>query len=302
MPERYHSVDTLESMEVPFRFAICNEIFGETPLEQICKEARQIGYDGIELAPHTLAQDATQLTPEQRDTIRSQIEDAGLEFVGLHWLLVSPPGLHVTTPDETIRIQSWDYVHRAIDLCADLVTANAQSSPVVVFGSPKQRSTTGGATIRQATDVLANGLAHAAAHAETRGVKLLLEALSPDQSDVVNCLGDAVQIVKQIGSPAVQTMFDVHNAVKEQESHPDLIRKYAGYIGHVHVNELDGTEPGFRDYDFGALLSTLYEVEYAGWVSLEAFDFSRPGSEIAARALRRLQDSLPSEAAIASGV
>lgn len=268
------------------------------PLDKICEQVRSIGYDGLELAPHTLSEDATQLDAEQRNTIRRQIEDSGLEFVGLHWLLVSPPGLHITTPDESVRKNSWEYVHRCIDLCADLVSEGAKNSAVVVLGSPKQRSTVCGVSARQAIDVITNGLAHAAGHAETRGVKLLIEAVSPAQTDVVNCLGDAVQIVRQIGSPAVQTMFDVHNAVDEREPHLDLIRKYAAYIQHVHVNELDGTEPGFRDYDFTSLLAALSKLGYAGWVSVEAFDFSRPGEAIASGALDRLRGSLSSEIAL----
>jgi sugar phosphate isomerase/epimerase len=64
------------------------------------------------------------------------------------------------------------------------------------------------------------------------------------------------------------------------------------------VNELDGTEPGFRDYDFESLLRTLAEIGYEGWVSVEAFDFSRPSEAIAAGAFRRLQGALPAESAM----
>ena len=247
-------------MAAPFRYAICNEIFGSTPLQDICEQVSKLGYQGIELAPHTLAEDATSLTTEQRARISSQIRDAGLQFVGLHWLLVSPPGLHITTADETVRKRSWEYVHRAIDLCADLAGEESEEHGVIVLGSPKQRSTNGAMSPRQAADTLTHELAHAAPHAESRGVKLLLEALSPADSDVVNCLGDAVSIVRQIGSPAVKTMFDVHNAIEEKEAHTELVRRHFAYIGHVHVNELDGQEPGRGNYDFTPLLSSLKEV------------------------------------------
>lgn len=278
-------------MGAPFRYAICNEIFGQSPLSQICGVVKTLGYDGIELAPHTLGEDATRLTAEERAGIAKQIRDAGLTFVGLHWLLVSPPGLHITTGDEGKRKNTWDYVHRAIDLCADLAGNEDESKGVIVIGSPKQRSTNGLMTPRQAADILTHELAHAAPHAETRGVKLLLEALSPADTDVVNCLGDAVAIVRQIGSPAVQSMFDVHNAIQEKESHPELVRRNAAHIAHVHVNELDGQEPGRGGYDFARLLETLDELDYRGWISVEAFDFSRDPREIAERAITHLKAS-----------
>lgn len=278
-------------MAAPFRYAMCNEAFGDTPLSSVCEQISDLGYDGIELAPHTLAEDATTLTPERRTELARRIQDAGLRFVGLHWLLVSPPGLHITTADEAVRKATWEYVHRAIDLCADLAGEGSEDKGVIVIGSPKQRSTNGLMTPRQGADILMHELAHAAPHAEMRGVKLLLEALSPADTDVVNCLGDAVTIVRQIGSPAVQSMFDVHNAVQERDAHAELVRRHFSHIAHVHVNELDGQEPGRADYDFPGLLSALNELDYNGWVSVEAFDFSRPPREIAERAITHLKAS-----------
>jgi sugar phosphate isomerase/epimerase len=99
--------------------------------------------------------------------------------------------------------------------------------------------------------------------------------------------------VKQIGSPAVQTMFDTHNAVAETEPHSELIRRYSSYIQHVHINEADGREPGTGDYDFGSLMSALAAVKYHGWISLEVFDFKRGGRQIAEDALNYLKKAAP---------
>jgi sugar phosphate isomerase/epimerase len=150
-----------------------------------------------------------------------------------------------------------------------------------------------GMTAGDAVKIFTEELSTAAPHAESRGAKILVEPLSPDQTDVVTTLEEAVSIVRQIGSPAIQTMFDVHNAVREREPHAQLIRQFATYIRHVHVNEYDGREPGTGDYDFRALLATLHEVAYSGWISLEAFDFSRDPVEIGQRAIQHLQAAEP---------
>lgn len=283
-------------MPVSYRFAICNELFQKTPFQDVCKEVRSLGYDGLEIAPFTLGDDPASLPKSERENIVRAMEGEGLQFVGLHWLLTAPPGLHITTRDELLRKRTWDYVYALIDLCADLA-GSASRPPVIVFGSPKQRSSTDGCTAKKAVDVFACELAQAAPHAEARGVKLLIEPLSPTQTDVVNTLSEAVAMVKQIDSPAVATMFDSHNAVDERDPHPTLIREYGPYIRHVHVNELDGREPGMGDYDFAAILQALADVNYSGWVSVEAFDFSRDPRQIAARALNHLMARLPSAAA-----
>ena len=273
------------------RFAICNEVFQQLPLHETCRQVQALGYQGLEVAPFTLSEDPAALSSVERQKIRETIAGNGLEFVGFHWLLTAPEGLHATTRDERVRKRTWDYVHSLIDLCADLADPSAKS--VMVFGSPKQRSTAEGMNAREAVDALTHGLAHAAPHAESRGVTILIEALAPDQTDVVTCLADAVAIVKQIRSASIQTMFDTHNAKFETEPHQQLLRKYAPYIHHVHVNELDGREPGMGNYDFGALLTTLEELNYPGWVSVEAFDFSREPQEIASRAIKSLKGTPP---------
>jgi D-psicose/D-tagatose/L-ribulose 3-epimerase len=284
-------------MPVPYRFAICNELFEKRPFAEVCRKLRTLGYEGIELAPFTLGEDPATLTQAGRVEIGAQIADAGLRFVGLHWLLSAPPGLHVTARDEKQRRHTWDYVGRLIDMCAELAQVSHSQKTVIVFGSPKQRSSNGGLSAQECVDIFRDELARAAPRAEAGGVTLLLEALSPSQTDVVTSLAEAVAIVEQIQSPAVETMFDVHNAVDERDPHTELVRKFRLHIRHVHVNEMDGREPGMGDYPFEPLLATLAELDYPGWVSVEAFDFSRDSYDVASRAISHLKASLPARVA-----
>ncbi len=201
--------------------------------------------------------------------------------------MVSPKGLHVTGPDAALRCRSWDHIRALIDLCADL-----GPDGVMVFGSPNQRSTTGGLTREQATRNYIDGLAGVAPHAEDRGVKVLVEALPAAQSDVVQTLAEAVAIVQEIGSPAIRTMFDVHNAVDERESHAALVDRYFDFIRHVHVNELDGRHCGAGGYDFKPVFEVLQRRGYTGWISLEAFDFTPGPERLANESLRHLENQI----------
>ncbi|MGA7412391.1 MAG: sugar phosphate isomerase/epimerase family protein [Bryobacteraceae bacterium] len=271
-------------MAAPLRFSVCNEVFETTPFAESCAAIRLYGYDGIEIAPFTLAEQPSDISAAQRAEYRLTMADHQLAFVGLHWLMVSPKGLHVTTPDNEVRAKSWEHIRRLIDLCADLGDGG-----VLVFGSPKQRSSTGGMTPAEATKVFTEELAKMAAQAEGRNVRILVEALPHNQSDIINRLADAAAIVEQIGSPAVRTMFDSHNAVDETDPHPELIRRYWPYIEHIHVNELDGREPGTGDYDFQALMNTLAALNYQGWISLEVFDFSHGAETITRGAIEHLR-------------
>jgi sugar phosphate isomerase/epimerase len=270
-----------------FRHSVCNEAFEKWPFADACQAIRKIGYTGIEIAPFTLAERPSDISAAQRAEYRTQMADAGLTFVGLHWLMVSPKGLHVTTPDAGLRRRSWDHIRDLIDLCADL-----GPDGVMIFGSPKQRSTTGGLTPAEATKNFTDGLAAVAPHAANRGVTVLVEALPANQADIVLTLAEAVEIVRQIDSPGVRTMFDVHNAVDEAEPHAALVDRYFDYIRHVHVNEIDGRHCGAADYDFAPVLETLARRGYRGWVSLEAFDFTPGPERLATESLRHLESCI----------
>ena len=270
-----------------FRHSICNEAFDKWPFADACQAIRQAGYTGIEIAPFTLAETPGEITAAQRAEYRDTIRSAGLSFAGLHWLMVSPKGLHVTGPDAALRRRSWEHIRALIDLCADL-----GPDGVMVFGSPNQRASTGGLTREQATGNFIDGLAGVAPHAESRGVKVLVEALPIAQSDVVQTLAEAVAIVEEIGSPAIGTMFDVHNAIDERESHAALVDRYFDFIRHVHVNELDGRHCGAGSYDFTPVLEVLKRRGYTGWISLEAFDFTPGAERLANESLRHLENQI----------
>jgi D-psicose/D-tagatose/L-ribulose 3-epimerase len=266
-----------------FRHATCNEMFAEWDFADSCRAIRRAGYHGIEIAPFTLAEDPASLTAARRRECRDIIVSEGLAFVGLHWLMVSPQGLHVTTPDADVRCRSWRHIHHLIDLCADLGAGG-----VMVFGSPKQRGATDGISRAEATRHFVDGLAEAAPHAAERGVTILMEALPIGQCDVVTSLDEAAALVREINHPFIRTMFDCHNAIDETEAHASLVDRHFDLIRHIHVNELDGRHPGTGSYDFKPLFEVLRRRDYAGWVSLEVFDFSAGAENIARESMRYL--------------
>jgi sugar phosphate isomerase/epimerase len=260
-----------------FRLSVCNELFEETSFAEQCREIKRAGWQGIEIAPFTLETDATTLPAARRREVRDTIISEGLEFVGLHWLTVGPAGLHVTTPDEAVRQKSWDYVRGLIDLCGDL-RANESAPAVMVFGSPNQRKATGGLTSEQAKQNYIAGVRGIAGHLEQLGVTFCVEALPIAQCDVILTLDEAVEVVRAVDSPAVQTMFDSHNAIDEAEPHAAIVQKHWNRIRHIHVNELDGSYPRpDGGYDFRPVLQVAKDRRYSGWVSMEVFDFT-PGA------------------------
>ncbi len=274
-----------------FKYSVCNELFEKWDFASTCRAIRAAGFSGIEISPFTLADNVDEISSGRRRELRDIMKSEGIAFAGLHWLLVSPKGLHVTTSDRATRERSWQYVRKLIDLCADLGPGG-----MMIFGSPKQRGSLGN-TRAEATKNLKAGLFSVADHAGERGATILIEALPRKDTDVVNTMEEAVRMVKEISKPAIQTMFDFHNFPDEKTPFEDLVRRYFPYIRHIHVNEMDGRYPGTGKFDYRPVFQTLVDLKYSRWVSLEVFDF-KPGPVEIVRATmefyRNLEKSLKS--------
>lgn len=258
------------------RFAICNEIFEGWPWEKVCAFAQSIGYAGLEVSPFTLADRAEQVTPDRRRELKRQANDRGVEVLGLHWLLVKPPGLYITHADADIRRQTADYFTALVHLCADL------GGNVLVVGSPKQRNLLPGVSFDQALGYAAEVFAPCLPAAARRGVTLAMEPLGPQETDFLNTAEQTMRLVRRLGSPNFRVNLDVKAMSSEAKPIPEVIRETAGNIAHVQVNDPNLLGPGMGEVKYEPIIAALREVGYDGWLSVEAFDF-RPGAEHIAR-------------------
>ena len=259
------------------KFAICQEMFENWDWERQCRVIAELGYTGIEVAPFTLGPRITDVSAEQRELLRQQAEEQGLEIIGLHWLLAKTEGLHLTTAEQAVRKATADYVVALGEACADL------GGDLMVFGSPAQRSLEAGMSLDQAYENAAEVFKSCLPRLAERNVRICMEPLTTKETDFVNTCADAVRLIEMVDEPN----FCLHQDVKamlgaESKSIPELIAEYAPIVGHFHVNDINLLGPGMGETKFEPIFAALLEVDYAGWVSVEVFDYS-PGSENIAR-------------------
>ncbi len=258
------------------KFAICNETFQDWPMDRACAFAAECGYTGIEIAPFTLAARAGDVSHAQREEIRRQAETAGLEVVGLHWLLAKTEGLHLTSPDAAVRKRTADYLVDLTQLCGDL------GGRVMVLGSPVQRNLAEGVTKAQGMAYAAEVLCEVLAVLESNRVVLALEPLGPQETNFLLTAAEAVELIDRVGSPQVQLHLDCKAMATEATPIVELIRQNRRWLAHFHANDPNRQGPGFGSLDFVPIFQALKEVGYDGWVSVEVFDYT-PGIERLAR-------------------
>lgn len=258
------------------RFAICNETFGDWPLPKAFDFAAECGYEGVEIAPFTIATDVTEVSREKRREIRRQAESTGLTVVGLHWLLARTTGFHLTSPDRDLRNRTAVYLGALAEFCAEL------GGNLLVFGSPKQRDLASGMSYQRGLQYAAEVIHATMPVLEKTNVRLAMEPLSAGTTNFLRTASEAIELVRLVDSPRCQLILDCNAMKSETASRPDLIREFHSHLIHFHANDPNGQGPGFGDLDFIPIFKALRGTGYSDWISVEVFDYD-PGPERLAR-------------------
>jgi sugar phosphate isomerase/epimerase len=264
------------------RLALCNEVLAPWPFEAQCAYASRLGYRGLEVAPFTLADDPTTITDAQAAGWCKVAADHGLAISGLHWLLVAPKGLSISSPDAAVRARTIDFMRRLVDLCA------VMGGSYLVHGSPAQRNPVAGQAVEDALARARDCWIAAAEHAGKVGVVYCIEPLSGDQTAVVNTLAEAMRIVEAANLPGLRTMLDTSSAgLAEEEPIDRLIDRWwpSGKLVHVQLNDRNRRGPGQGTDRFGPILAALQRHGYDGWLAMEPFDYQPDGAGSAAHSI-----------------
>jgi D-psicose/D-tagatose/L-ribulose 3-epimerase len=267
--------------------AICNEMWKGEPIEHVFAKARQMGYDGVEIAPFTLAESADQVPAGRRKQIARAAADHGIRMPALHWLFVGPAGIHLTSPDAAVRRRTTDYLRALIDLCADL------GGSILVHGSPKQRSFAPPDTFQDARDRALEIVRAVVPHLKARKVIWCCEALSPLETNFINTAEQALQFVEAVDEPdVVGIMLDVKAMSFMPGGPPENLARFGGRARHLHVNDPKGFGPGMSDFDYVPVLRAAKQAGYKDWVSAEPFDYTPDPDTVARTVLATLKDAI----------
>ncbi|MEM7443837.1 MAG: sugar phosphate isomerase/epimerase family protein [Pseudomonadota bacterium] len=262
-----------------FDLSLCNEVLRDLAFADQCKLAAELGYAGLEVAPFTLSDAPDKLTNTDLSGYRQIVEDHGLLITGLHWLLIAPAGLSITTDDANLRQRTTDVMRILVDMCAAL------GGTVLVHGSPAQRRLGDAGSPSAARDNAVGCLASVAEAAQAAGVTYCIEPLAPRETDFINTVSEAVEIVETVNNPALKTMIDTSAAaLAEDRPVAEIIRQWwpSGHLAHIQVNDRNQRAPGQGEDRFGPVFEALSAVGFTGPVAVEPFDYRPDGPTTAA--------------------
>ena len=101
------------------------------------------------------------------------------------------------------------------------------------------------------------------------GVVLAVENLNSGETNFINTVSEALEIVKRVNHPNFRLNADIYHMLKEGEA-PKIIRKTKGYLVHVEIAEKEKrTAPGVMGTDFRPCLRELRRINYHQKIVIE---------------------------------
>jgi sugar phosphate isomerase/epimerase len=256
-------------------------------LEDALRLLADNGYDGVALTlDHVHFDPDAPLMSSRAATLRTLLDELGLTCVvetGARFAL-DPRRKHFPTLLTEGRGKRVRMLTRAVDVAAEL------GAPVVSLWSGAAPSNL---TPGVAWERLLEGVERVLEHAERRGVRLGFE---PEPGMFVERLDDFAALDRRLGHPdALGLTLDIgHCVCLEPDSVPECVRRAAGRLVHVHIEDMrrgihEHLMFGDGELDLAVALSALTEIGYSGQVAVELSRHAHAAHETVPRAIALLR-------------
>jgi len=236
--------------------------------DQVVAQLAEIGYGAVELQ-------TGDPTAFDSAAFRRQIGAAGLEITGVSTGPLAAKGLYLTAPDEATRKEAVRRLNVVTDFAAECGTHMTIGS-IRGFARWAPDRATGLGWFRE-------GLSEIAAHAESRGVRVVLEPQNRQVSDMLNTVAATVAFVRSFGSAALAIEADTFHMAQEERSIPAaLVTGYlSGMLLHIQISDSNRLAPGWGQLNWADFFATVQALGYDRWICVEADQ--KPGSAAVAR-------------------
>lgn len=172
----------------------------------------------------------------------------------------------------TIKIAGPDADEKRVLSYADTVLSRAKQAgiPLIVLGSGGSRRIPDGYDKEKAKTDFIGLCKKLAAVAGKYGVKIALESLQSSETNFLNTVKEAAEIVRGVNHPGFRLNADIFHMMRENES-PESIVDAADVLGHCEIAEKQNRSmPGVQGDDFKPYLRALRKANYTGYLFIEA--------------------------------
>ena len=235
-------------------------------LEAACRAAKQIGFTAVEI----FAPSAESLSELSLQTL---LDAEGLQLAalgtGAGWVLHRR---HLVSPLAAERREAEEFIRTIIDQAGEFGAMAIVGSMQGSFGVEVDRAT--------ALEFLADALTRLGEHARQYGVPLLYEPLNRYETNLINTLSAASELLDSLETDNVRLLADLFHMNLEEPNIAAAMRMAGPRIGHIHFVDSNRRAAGLGHLDYGPIAEAIGEIHYVGYLSAEALPL--PSSQQAA--------------------
>lgn len=116
-----------------------------------------------------------------------------------------------------------------------------------------------------------DALRRLAKSAADRGITLGLEPVNRYESNFINTVDQALDVISEIGESNVKVHADVYHMNIEEEDMRSPIIRAKNKLGYVHIGASHRGALGTGNIDFDTFFGALREIDYQGAITFESF-------------------------------
>jgi sugar phosphate isomerase/epimerase len=105
--------------------------------------------------------------------------------------------------------------------------------------------------------------------ASQQGVRLALEPINRYETTLINSVGEGLELIKSVDADNFGLLLDTFHMNIEEPSLMMSMRACGSRIFHFHVADSNRWYPGGGHLDFAAIIQTLADLGYTGFISGE---------------------------------
>lgn len=108
-------------------------------------------------------------------------------------------------------------------------------------------------------------------HAAKNGRQICVEPLNRFETDFLNTCDQALQLIRDVGSPVLKVHLDTFHMNIEEKDSGKAILKAGKLLGHFHACGSGRGTPGYDHIDWKPIVAALKKVKYDSDVVIESF-------------------------------
>ena len=229
-------------------YGLCLWSFGDLPLEEKCKLAKEIGVDGVEV---------------QGDLTQDPNELANILFkYELKVLSVTPDNVDISSVNEETR-------GKAVQYFLDLLgwASKLGASRICLHGDVGK--TAGCGDLAKDWQLLVESSKVVMEKAESLNIQVVFEVLNRYENHQIVTGQEALSLIDAVNSPNLFVLLDAYHMNIEEADPVEALRKAGNKLGVYHVADSNRQAIGNGHSDIRSQIEALHEINYTGPIIME---------------------------------